>query len=169
MFNKDFNELLSSFSAHNVKYLIVGGYAVALHAQPRATKDLDLFIEQDPENGQAVFAALTQFGAPVQGMNPEDLIEPGSFFRMGVAPLMIEIFSKIDGIDFDQAWQNRVEVLIDEKNGLKALFMSAPDLIQSKLAAGRLIDLADAEAVRIAQSDRIQGHKQHHDPSNSDN
>jgi len=152
MFNRDFNELLSSFSAHGVKYLIVGGYAVALHAQPRATKDLDLFIRQDAENARAVFAALVQFGAPVLNLKPEDLVEAGSFFRIGIAPLMIEIFSGIDGIEFDHAWQNRVEVLIDESSGLKASFISCSDLIQSKLASGRPQDIADVEAIRAAQA-----------------
>ena len=95
MFNQDFNELLSIFNDHKVKYLVVGGYAVGFHAQPRATKDLDLFIKPDAENGKAVYAALAKFGAPVAGLTPEDFVEPGSFFRMGHAPLMIEILPDI--------------------------------------------------------------------------
>jgi hypothetical protein len=105
MFNKDFNELLSCFSAHSVKYLIVGGYAVALHAQPRATKDLDLLIRSDLNNAKAVYAAPAEFGAPILDLHPEDFVQPSIFFRMGTAPLMIEIFSKIDGISFDEAGQ----------------------------------------------------------------
>jgi len=71
MFSQDFKELLSVFNEHRVKYLIVGGYAVAIHAQPRATKDLDLFIQPDAENAKAVFAALAAFGAPLSGLKPE--------------------------------------------------------------------------------------------------
>ena len=67
MFNRDFNELLSIFNDYKVKYLVVGGYAVGFHAQPRATKDLDLFIEPDPDNGKAVYTALAKFGVPLAG------------------------------------------------------------------------------------------------------
>ena len=79
MFNQDFNELLSTFNDHEVKYLVVGGYAVGFHAQPRATNDLDLFIKPDPDNGKAVYSALAKFGAPVAGLTPDDFIKPGFF------------------------------------------------------------------------------------------
>jgi hypothetical protein len=154
MFSQDFNELLSAFNEHRVKYLVVGGYAVALHAQPRATKDLDLFVQPDSDNAKAVFSALAQFGAPLAGLTPEDFLEPTSFFRMGRAPQMIEILPQISGMDFDQAWSHRVEVVIDEKTGLKVPFISADDFIANKLAAGRPQDLADVEAVRTAGKER---------------
>jgi hypothetical protein len=83
MFSSDFKELLSAFNEHHVKYLIVGGYAVAIHAQPRATKDLDIFVQPEPGNGEDVHAALLKFGAPMAGVKPSDLIDTGSFFRMG--------------------------------------------------------------------------------------
>jgi hypothetical protein len=79
----DFKELLSVFNAWNVKYLVVGAYAVSLYAQPRATKDLDILIEANPENSKAVYAALVQFGAPLDDLTPTDFAEPGPFFRMG--------------------------------------------------------------------------------------
>lgn len=69
---QDFKELLSSLNAHNVRYLIVGGYAVSFHAQPRATKDLDILVSADDENSKAVFAALAQFGAPVGGLTSRE-------------------------------------------------------------------------------------------------
>lgn len=72
----DFKDLLSAFNAHQIKYLIVGGYAVSFHAQPRATKDLDVLVRADPENGRALYAALAQFGAPLQGVSAHDLTEP---------------------------------------------------------------------------------------------
>jgi hypothetical protein len=80
---EDFKELLSIFNAHSVKYLIVGGYAVSFHAQPRATKDIDLLIKPDAENAKAVFAALTQFGATLEGLTAEHFSDRGKFFRMG--------------------------------------------------------------------------------------
>lgn len=95
MFSQDFKELLSAFNEHRVKYLIVGGYAVAIHAQPRATKDLDLFVQPDAENAKAIYAAPAKFGAPLADLKPEDFVDPGSFFRLGAAPQMIDIFSHI--------------------------------------------------------------------------
>jgi hypothetical protein len=150
MFNQDFNELLSIFNDHKVKYLVVGGYAVGLHAQPRATKDLDLFIQPDPDNSQAVYSALAKFGAPVAGLTPDDLIKPGYFFRMGKAPLMVEILPDIKGVDFDSAWEKRVETLVDPDTRLKAFFISRDHLIAAKLAAARPQDLADVDAIRTA-------------------
>ena len=151
MFTQDFKELLSAFNEHRVKYLIVGGYAVAIHAQPRATKDLDLFVQPTPENAKAVFAALAKFGAPLAGLKPEDLIDRNSFFRMGTAPQMIEILPQISGVDFDTAWDRRIETIIDENIGLKAFVISAEDLIANKMAFGRPYDLADADAIQTAQ------------------
>ena len=82
----DFKELLRAFNAHQVKYLIVGGYAVSFHAQPRATKDLDLLISPDIDNSRAVYAALAKFGAPLEGLSADDFTQPENFFRMGTPP-----------------------------------------------------------------------------------
>lgn len=146
----DFKELLSIFNALSVKYLIVGGYAVSLHAQPRATRDIDLLIQPEAENAKAVYAALTRFGAPLDGIAAKDFSDRKKFFRMGREPIAVDILPEIDGIDFDSAWSNRVEAMIDESSGLKAYFISGEDLIRSKVAAGRPQDLADAAAVREA-------------------
>jgi hypothetical protein len=148
---QDFKELLSSFNAHHVKYLIVGGYAVSFHAQPRFTKDLDLFIKADTTNARAVLAALTSFGAPLTGITPDDLTNTGKFFRFGVEPVAVDILPSIDGIDFDAAWERRIDATIDKKTGLRAFFISKPDLLASKLAAGRMRDLADAEEIQEAE------------------
>lgn len=150
MFSQDFKELLSAFNEHRVKYLVVGGYAVAVHAQPRATKDLDLFVQPDIRNADAVFNALAKFGAPLAGLKPEDFTSPASFFRMGSAPQMVEIIPHISGVDFDQAWENRVEIVIDEASRFKVPFISAEDFITNKLSAARPQDLADVAAVRAA-------------------
>jgi hypothetical protein len=93
----DFKDLLSALNAANVRYLIVGGYAVSLHAQPRATKALDILIGTDSENSQAVYIALTKFGAPVEGLSAKDFTEPDNFFRMGTPPVMVDIMPKICG------------------------------------------------------------------------
>jgi len=142
----DFKDLLSAFNAANVRYLIVGGYAVSLHAQPRATKDLDVLISADAENSRAVFSALTKFGAPLAGLSAKDFMDPGNFFRMGTPPVMVDIMPRISGVEFDDAWQRRVEVAIDD--ALTVPFISRADLLAAKISAGRAQDLADVVALR---------------------
>jgi hypothetical protein len=145
---RDFKELLSLFNDHKVKYLVVGGYAVAFHAQPRATKDLDIFIKADASNAIAVYAALAKFGAPLEGLKPEDFIEKGVYYRMGTPPLMVDILPEISGVDFDTAWGRRVEVAL--AGSLKVPLIDTDSLIASKLAAGRPEDLADVSVLRRA-------------------
>jgi hypothetical protein len=147
---QDYKDLLSAFHAHGVKYLIVGGYAVIFHAQPRFTKDIDLFIKADLVNAQATYDALAEFGAPLQKIRPEEFAEPGSFFRFGRDPRGFDILPDLPGVDFDAAWERRVEGVIDAKSGFKAFFISRDDLIAAKLASGRPQDLADVSAVQQA-------------------
>ena len=155
---QDHKDLLSAFHAHGVKYLIVGGYAVIFHAQPRFTKDIDLFIKAGHANARAVYAALAEFGAPIQGIRPEDFEDRSSFFRFGRDPHGFDVLPDIAGIDFDAAWERRVEAVIDQASGLTACFISSEDLIVAKLASGRPQDLADVDAIRrAAESQRHQG------------
>jgi len=149
--HKDFEELFSVFNEHKVKYLVVGGYAVSFHAQPRATKDMDILIGQDEANSEAVFAALREFGAPIAGLSPKDLTEPDNFFRMGTPPVMVDLLPRISGVEFEAAWSRRVTVALNE--GLSMPFISRDDLLAAKLAAGRPQDLADVEALRSAQNE----------------
>jgi hypothetical protein len=151
----DFKELLSVLNARHVKYLVVGAYAVSIHAQPRATKALDVLVKADAKNAKAVFAALAEFGAPLQGLTAADFAEPGPFFRMGRAPVGVDILTEIPGVDFDAAWQRRVVDVIDPTSGLKANFISANDLIAAKLAAGRPQDIADVDAIRKAAASLV--------------
>ncbi|MFN7938072.1 MAG: nucleotidyltransferase [Bryobacteraceae bacterium] len=154
---QDFKDLLSAFHARGVKYLIVGGYAVSFHGQPRATKDLDLFIKADPSNAEAAYMALAAFGAPLDNIVASDFTDPRLFVRLGREPVAIDILPGIDGVEFESAWERRVEAVIDGATGLKANFISRQDLIASKLAAGRLRDLADVEELRAAANDQIEG------------
>lgn len=163
---RDFKELLSVLNAHRVKYLIVGGYAVSLHAEPRATKDLDILIGKGAENGKAVFAALGEFGAPLEGLTPKDFVEPGNFFRMGTPPVMVDMLSSISGVDFDAAWERRVEFPVEP--GLNASFISREDLLAAKLAAGRPQDLADAAALGEHLDPQEQRAREEAEPSVSD-
>ena len=147
---QDYKDLLSAFHAHGVKYLVVGGFAVIYQSQPRFTKDMDLFIKADPANARATYAALAEFGAPLQGIHSDDLTDRNSFFRLGRDPKGFDILPAIPGVDFDTAWERRVEIVVDTATSLKANFISADDLIASKLASGRPQDLADADAIRKA-------------------
>ena len=147
---QDYKDLLSAFHAHGVKYLIVGAYAVIYHAQPRFTKDLDLFIKADAANARATYDALAEFGVPLKGIRPEEFADRSSLFRFGRDPRGFDILADLPGVDFDAAWERRVEAVIDPETGLKANFISSDDLIAAKLASGRLQDLADVEAIRKA-------------------
>jgi hypothetical protein len=147
----DFKELLAILNANKVQYLVVGGYAVSFHAQPRATKDLDIFVKPDLVNAKALYQALAEFGAPLEGLKPEDFAESGSFFRMGAPPLMIDILPEISGIGFDAAWSRRIEAPIGADGSVIAPFISMDDLLVAKLAAGREQDLADVAAIREVQ------------------
>jgi len=152
----DLKEFLSALNEHGVKYLVVGGYAVSVHAQPRATKDLDVLVKPDAENAKATYAALVQFGAPLESLSIADFATPGAFFRIGREPLAVDILSEIPGVDFDSAWERRVHVVIDEETGTTAHFLSRDDLIAAKLASGRRQDLADVEAIQKAAKSRGQ-------------
>ncbi|MFZ3328693.1 MAG: DUF6036 family nucleotidyltransferase [Methylocella sp.] len=138
---------MSILNDSKVRYLVVGGYAVSFHAQPRATMDLDILIKPDAGNAAAVYTALTKFGAPLEGLGPDNFIERGKFFRMGTPPVMVDILPEIA----DGAWRRRVEVTIDVETGLRAQFISGADLIAAKLAAGRPQDHADVTALNKAK------------------
>src|SRR6266403_1433828 len=150
--HQDFKELLSAFNAGQVRYLIVGGYAVSFHAQPRATKDLDILIGADSENSKAVFAALAKFGAPIEGLSAKDFAEPDNFFRMGTPPVMVGIMPEISGVEFEEAWRRRVDVRIDDD--LSVPFISREDLLVAKISAGRAQDLVDVDALRESNQDQ---------------
>ena len=163
---QDYKDLLSAFHAHGVKYLVVGDFALIYHSQPRFTNDMDLFIKADPANARATYAALADFGASLQGIRPEDFTDRNSFFRFGREPKGFDIFPAIPGVDFDGAWERRVETVVDPATGLKANFISAEDLITSKLASGRPQDIADADAIRkAAESQRPDAKKEPPGPS----
>ena len=147
MMPKDLRDLLSAFNHQRVRFLVVGGYAFGVHAEPRATKDLDIFIRSDEENSAAVFRALTQYGAPLDGLSPRDFMD-GSTFQVGQPPARVDILQRIDGLTFDEAWENRVEGLIDGE--LHVDVISKNDLIRNKLATGREQDALDVKKLRAS-------------------
>lgn len=150
MMPDDLKELLRAFNDHAVKYLIVGGYAFGVHAEPRATKDLDIFIRSDHQNAKSVFQALAQYGAPLVDLSPADFMD-GTTFQVGQPPARIDILQQIDGVSFDEAWENRVEGFIEDE--IRVAVISRSDLIRNKLASGREQDILDAKKLRSAKDD----------------
>jgi hypothetical protein len=140
--NSDFSDLLRLFNDNHVRYLVIGGYAVIQYAEPRYTKDLDLWVSTDPENAAAVYRALKTFGAPLANLTEADFSEEGYFYQMGYPPVRVDIMMGIPGGEFEQAWLKRNEVDFD---GLLVPFISRQDLIVSKKASGRPQDLIDAD------------------------
>ena len=145
MMPRDLKDLLGAFNDHAVKYMIVGGYAFGVHAEPRATKDLDIFILANEENSKLVYRALAQYGAPLEGLSPADFRD-GSAFQLGQPPARVDILQKIDGISFDQAWENRVEGVLDGE--VRTVIIGKEDLIRNKVASGREQDLLDVKKLR---------------------
>lgn len=141
----DFKDLLKLFTRHKVRYLIVGGYAVMKYSEPRFTKDLDLLVSTKPENAQAIYLALHEFGAPLKGLKPEDFMADGHFYQMGQPPMRVDIMMSIPGVDFDKAWPRRETV---EINGLTMDFIGKEDLMCAKKASGRPQDLLDLENLK---------------------
>ena len=145
--NSDFKELLKIFNEHEVKYLVVGGYAVMKYSEPRYTKDLDVWVEASEENSRKVFRALQSFGAPLAGLAAADFAGDG-FFQMGRPPVRIDILMSLDGITFPDAWQNRSETSFV---GVPAHVIGVADLIANKQAVGRPQDLVDVEKILLSQ------------------
>lgn len=152
--DSNFCDLLLAFHNHGVEYLIVGGWAVSIHAQPRATKDMDILIDPEPANIEALYKALVHFGAPLKNADKGQFLEPGTFFRVGTPPCQVDIFPEIPGVEFEACWANRLQVPLDLKDPFSANFISANDLIAAKVAAGREQDLADVQAIRRARQQK---------------
>jgi hypothetical protein len=142
--NSDFTDLLKHFNDNNVRYLVIGGYAVIQYGEPRFTKDLDLWISTDKDNAAAIYRALKAFGAPLTGLTEADFAEEGYFYQMGNPPIRVDILMGIPGGNFEQAWKERNEVAFDS---LIVPFISKKELINVKLASGRPQDLLDADAL----------------------
>ncbi len=140
----DFKEILATFNQHEVRYLIVGAYAVMKYSEPRYTKDLDIWVEPSKDNSKKVFAALHSFGAPISGLTETDFASDG-FFQMGRPPIRIDILMAIDGVEFSDAWPNRQEGDFD---GVLAYFIGIEDLVVNKTVSARPQDLIDINSIR---------------------
>ncbi len=141
-FSPDFRDLLVAFNAHRVEYLVVGAHALAAHGQVRATKDLDVWVRPDSVNAARVLEALASFGAALHDLTAKDLSTPGVVFQMGVAPIRIDVITAIDGVEFGEAWPERLETRFA---GVETAVLSRRHLIENKTAAGHPQDLVDVQ------------------------
>ena len=142
--NEDYKEMLRCLAEENVKFLLIGAYALGAYGYLRATMDIDLWIKPSPENARAVLQALRRFGAPLHGLTTPDLLSDDTVFQIGVAPRRIDLLTGASGLRFDETWDHAVVVNMD---GLDVRIPSIPDLIRNKRASGRAKDLADVEAL----------------------
>lgn len=136
----DFEELLRLLEKHSVRYLIVGGYAVAFHGYPRFTKDIDIFYNNSPENVQSLVEALIDFGFTEEDLSSARFTETGSIITFGVEPVRVDMINSIAGVAFEKAWANRVRGTYGKT---EVSFIGRADLIANKSSTGRLQDQAD--------------------------
>jgi len=142
--NPDFIDLLRAFIAADVRFLVVGAYALALYGRPRATGDLDIWIDPTPENAARIMRALAAFGAPVQDITEADFAMPGVTYQIGVVPGRIDILTELTALDFTEAWPDRVHRPFGE---VDVDFIGRDAFIRNKRATGRPKDLGDIEGL----------------------
>lgn len=142
--NSDFKELLTILNDCQVEYLVVGGYAVIFYAEPRYTKDIDLWILPSAENAVRLRMALMRFGGWVEGMTLEHFSNERTMFQIGLPPCRVDFLTSVPGLDFAAAYEARVN---SDLGGVRIPFVSLQHLIQAKQAAGRPQDLLDVEAL----------------------
>ena len=137
--------MLSTLLEENVKFLLVGAYALAAHGYPRATGDIDIFIQPDESNAEKVYKALVKFGAPLKNITVQDFSTSGTIFQIGVAPRRIDIINSIDGVTFEDAYNDRVIIEIES---LSIPVLSKDDIIKNKNSTGRAKDKVDANTLK---------------------
>ncbi len=141
---QDFKELLELFNKHGVKYMIVGGYALAFYGAPRYTGDIDIFAQPDKKNAEKIMNALNDFGFVNIDISEEDFSHPDKVVQLGVPPVRIDIITSLSGVDWQTAEQHRVK---GEYGNIHVFFIGREDFIRNKKATGRYKDLADIEAL----------------------
>ncbi|HVT38820.1 MAG TPA: hypothetical protein VHE78_07240 [Gemmatimonadaceae bacterium] len=141
---RDFRDILSEFVKANVRFLVVGAHALSVHGVPRATVDLDIWVDATPENAKRVWAALAAFGAPLETLDVReaDFVRPDMVAQFGVPPYRIDILTGVSGVSFEDAWAERVE---DTFEDVRVPFLGRAAFVRNKRASGRKKDLADLE------------------------
>jgi len=142
--NRDFKEFIQSLNDNNVRYLVIGGYAVAIHGHPRYTKDMDVWIAMDATNAANIVKALKQFGFASLGLQEADFLQPDQIIQLGYPPNRIDMITTASGIDFETCYADRIQEEID---GIQVNFIDRENLLRNKKAVGRHQDLADVESL----------------------
>jgi hypothetical protein len=142
--NPDFVDLLRAFVAADVRFLVVGAYALAVHGRPRATGDLDLWVDPTPENARRVMQALREFGAPVAEITEADFSRAGVTYQIGVEPGRIDLLTDLTGLTFEEAWPGRVQSVFGD---IDVDVIGRQAFLRNKRATGRAKDLGDIEGL----------------------
>lgn len=141
----DFKEFLRLLKEHEVRYLLIGGYAVGYHGYPRTTEDMDIWIAIHPENAAKIVAALKAFGFDDPNLKPELFLQIPKIIRMGFPPMRLEITTSISGVEFDECYQARI---VDKIDGVEVNLIDLENLKKNKKASGRPKDIADIEKLK---------------------
>lgn len=142
MLNPDFKEFIQSLNDNQVRYLVIGGYAVALHGYPRYTKDIDIWIEMTPGNAENMMKALAEFGFASVDLQSADFLVPDQVIQLGYPPNRIDLITTPDGVNFETCYSSRLQT---EMDGVMVNFIDLENLKVNKRASGRFQDLADLE------------------------
>jgi len=145
--NQDFLDLLRAFVDRDVRFLIVGAYALAVHGRPRATGDLDVWVDPTPDNASKIVQALAEFGAPAGQVSADDFSRPGIVFQMGLPPCRIDVLTELSGLTFTQAWPGRIQAAFGP---ITVNVIGRDAFIANKRATGRARDLGDIESLESA-------------------
>ena len=140
MVSRDYEDLFKVLNAHKIKYIVVGAHAVMFYTEPRFTKDMDVWIPSDLNDGERVYKALKTFGAPLKNVKPSDFENPTTIFQMRVAPVRIDVLTNISGVSVENAWKNKIRSWYGKT---PIYILGRLDLIKSKKAAGRPQDKLD--------------------------
>ena len=142
--NPDFLDIIRALLEADVRFIVVGAYAVNLYVDPRATGDLDIWVEPTPENASRLMQALKEFGAPLTEVCAADFASPGVTFQIGLSPRRIDILTQISGVEFSEAWIDHSEFPFGP---FTVPFLSKAGVIKNKRAAARPKDIADLDAL----------------------
>jgi hypothetical protein len=140
--NKDFREFIELLNVHNIKYLVVGGYAVTVHGYPRYTNDIDIWLWIDKTNAESLIQVLKDFGFGSLDITPADFLNPNKVIQLGYPPNRIDLLTSISGVKFEDCFPKRISIEIE---GTKINFIDIENLKKNKKATGRHKDLNDLE------------------------
>ena len=145
MLNEDYKEMLQILLNNEVKFLIVGAYAMGAYGYPRATGDFDIWVETSSNNSRKIYSSLSEFGAPLSDISKDTFTKKGIVFQIGIAPRRIDIITYIDGVNFQDAYKSREDIRLE---GLSIPFISKENLIKNKQSTGRKKDKLDADYLK---------------------